>query len=184
VEADKTIYTYSARGEEGKNLIVNRDAFAGGEWEVYGGFGIETLVTKGQARAHAKSSLDLSDSQINNAVVSKTITANKEIRVDSTGRWTQKDSALSYEFNNTGLALVQSDTADVFALRLNRKGRMPLVAYTLLPNPDIPRDVNLLTFKINPFYTKQGTLDGRVGSELDPDYPNASSLSSEIYRWH
>ncbi|OXM58604.1 hypothetical protein CFP71_01690 [Amycolatopsis thailandensis] len=62
---------------------------------------------------------------------------------------------------NTGYALVQSETADVFALRLAHTGAV--VAYRMLPNPDIPRDWNLLPFKINPRYTKQGTLDGMAG---------------------
>ncbi|MFC9249811.1 LamG-like jellyroll fold domain-containing protein [Amycolatopsis thailandensis] len=63
--------------------------------------------------------------------------------------------------SNTGYALVQSETADVFALRVEHTGAV--VAYRMLPNPDIPRDWNLLPFKINPRYTKQGTLDGMAG---------------------
>ncbi|WP_158634300.1 LamG-like jellyroll fold domain-containing protein [Amycolatopsis sp. WAC 04197] len=63
--------------------------------------------------------------------------------------------------SNTGYALVQSETADVFALRVRHSGAV--VAYRMLPNPDIPRDWNLLPFKINDRYTKQGTLDGMAG---------------------
>ena len=64
---------------------------------------------------------------------------------------------------NTGFALVQSETADVFALRLVHTGA--LVAYQMRPNPDIPKDWNIITFPIDPRYTKQGTLDGKVGLE-------------------
>ena len=63
--------------------------------------------------------------------------------------------------NNTGFALVQSQTADVFALRLAHTGA--LVAYQMMPNPDIPKDCNIITFPIDPRYTKQGVLDGKVG---------------------
>ena len=45
--------------------------------------------------------------------------------------------------DNTGLALVQSDTADVFALRMEHTGA--LVSYEMRPNPNIPKDWNILT---------------------------------------
>ncbi|WP_410651433.1 hypothetical protein [Amycolatopsis sp. cmx-4-54] len=50
--------------------------------------------------------------------------------------------------SNTDYALVQSETADVFALRVVHTGAV--IAYRMLPNRDIPRDWNLLPFKINP----------------------------------
>ncbi|WP_128818074.1 LamG domain-containing protein [Streptomyces sp. S063] len=67
---------------------------------------------------------------------------------------------------NTGFAFVQSDTADQYALRLTHNGA--LVAYRMVPNPDIPTDWNIIPFPINPQYTKQGTLDGLVGYFADP----------------
>jgi hypothetical protein len=79
--------------------------------------------------------------------------------------------------DNVGLALVQSQTADVYALRLAHTGA--LIAYQMRPNPDIPKDWNLITFPLDPRYTKQGTLDGKVGLEPDADYPNALSYSSD-----
>ncbi|GAA0270692.1 hypothetical protein GCM10010302_05320 [Streptomyces polychromogenes] len=85
---------------------------------------------------------------------------------------------------NTGIALVQSQTADVFALRLAHTGA--LVAYRMLPNPDIPLDWNIIHFPINPRYTKQGTLDGAVGFNdrgkvVDPDYPTATGYGEYSY---
>ncbi|MFJ8470909.1 LamG-like jellyroll fold domain-containing protein [Kitasatospora sp. NPDC094011] len=85
---------------------------------------------------------------------------------------------------NTGFAFVQSDTADQYALRLKHNGA--LVAYRMIPNPDIPTDWNIIPFPINPQYTKQGTLDGVVGfaadpatgalqSFPDPDFPKAGT---------
>ncbi|MFF8955490.1 hypothetical protein [Streptomyces sp. NPDC014894] len=55
-----------------------------------------------------------------------------------------------------------------------------------MPNPDIPRDWNIVTFPINPQYTKQGTLDGGVGFDergkiLDPAYPNARQYGEYSY---
>ncbi|MEU0483315.1 LamG-like jellyroll fold domain-containing protein [Streptosporangium sp. NPDC006013] len=79
---------------------------------------------------------------------------------------------------NTGFALVQSETADIFSLRLAHTGA--LVAYRMVANPDIPKDWNIISFPVNPRYTKQGTLDGTVGFDdngkvRDPDYPAAGT---------
>ncbi|UBF24983.1 hypothetical protein K9N68_25580 [Kovacikia minuta CCNUW1] len=78
---------------------------------------------------------------------------------------------------NVGLALVKSDTADVFALRL--KHNSALISFQMRPNPDIPPDWNLITFPINPRYIKQGSLDGKVGFNPDRNYPNALSYSPD-----
>ncbi|QLJ02777.1 hypothetical protein HZZ00_18300 [Streptomyces sp. NEAU-sy36] len=91
---------------------------------------------------------------------------------------------------NTGFAFVQSDTADQYALRLKHNGA--LVAYRMVPNPDIPTDWNIIPFPINPQYTKQGTLDGLVGYAADPttgalnpfpdpDFPKAGGGGSFSY---
>lgn len=85
---------------------------------------------------------------------------------------------------NTGFAVVTSETADIYALRLAHTGT--LVALRFRPNRDIPRDVNLLPFPINPHYTKQGTLDGALGygergKIVDPDYPNARGQGAYSY---
>jgi hypothetical protein len=84
---------------------------------------------------------------------------------------------------NYGFAIVQSATADLYALRLGHSGA--LVTYRMVANPDIPPDWNIITFQINPAYCKQGTLDGLVGYAAkgsggalqpfaDPDYPKAA----------
>jgi hypothetical protein len=78
---------------------------------------------------------------------------------------------------NEGMALVQSQTADVFALRLVATGA--LVAYQMRPNPDIPRDWNIVTFPLDPQYTKAGVLDGKIGLEPDKDYPNGLTYTSD-----
>ena len=68
---------------------------------------------------------------------------------------------------NVGYALVVSSLADVFVARLLRSKRM--VAYQVLPVPDVPPEVNTITFQMNPAYTLNGTLDGLVGSEAADD---------------
>lgn len=87
--------------------------------------------------------------------------------------------------SNVGHAMVQSQTADLYALRLAHTGA--LVRYSMVPNVDIPMDWNLITFPINPLYTKQGTLDGRIGCtsdgaiQLDEHYPNARGYGEYSY---
>ncbi|MFD7595696.1 LamG-like jellyroll fold domain-containing protein [Kitasatospora sp. NPDC059812] len=86
-----------------------------------------------------------------------------------------KDNGRRFVPSNTGYALVQSETADVFALRLAHN--RALVCYRMMPNPDIPRDWNLIPFPINPRYTKQGSLDGSVGQD-----ENGSQVMEEEYQ--
>jgi hypothetical protein len=97
----------------------------------------------------------------------------------------ENDDAIAYPAvgrrfvpDNVGMALVISETADIFALRLKHNGA--LISFQMRPNPDIPPDRNIITFPINPRNTKQGSLDGKVGFEADPNYPNALSYSSDI----
>lgn len=84
-----------------------------------------------------------------------------------------------------GFALVQSDTADMYAMRLAHNNA--LVSFRMQPNPDIPKDWNLIAFPINNRYVKQGTLDGRVGYDdkgvvvLDPDYSDAMGQGEHSY---
>ena len=96
-----------------------------------------------------------------------------------TRRVDDDDDDATFRAANTGLALVESETMDVFALRLVGSGA--LVSYSMLPNPDIPRDRNLITFEMNPRYTKQGTLDGRAGLGVDLAFPNAASGPGSSY---
>lgn len=119
----------------------------------------------------------------------------KITRQELRGAWENKDDTANSYINkavgrrfipsNVGLALVQSDTMDVFALRL--KHNNALVSYRMLPNPDIPKDWNLIVFPLNPTYSKQGTLDGKVGVkedgsvQCDPHYPNAATYGEWSY---
>lgn len=89
-----------------------------------------------------------------------------------------------YQPSNVGFALVESETADLYAVRMAHN--RALVAFRMVPNPDIPKDTNIIPFPINPRYTKQGTLDGTVGYSdrakvLDPDYPQAVDYGEYSY---
>jgi large repetitive protein len=81
---------------------------------------------------------------------------------------------------NNGYALVKSLTADLFAQTLKSTGA--LFGLTAVPNKDIPEDVNILSFPIRADYTKNGTLDGKVGLVNDPSYRGADLVRGSYFK--
>lgn len=93
--------------------------------------------------------------------------------------WLNPTIGRRYIPSNVGCALVKSLTADLYASKLRSTGMM--VKLTVVPNPDIPEDVNIINFPINPKYVKNGTLDGNVGLKPDPDVdPRAPSYFQPV----
>ena len=93
------------------------------------------------------------------------------------GAWEPADDMLNpvvgrrYVQDNVGTAFVKSSTANLYMEAI--KGTQTAVKYTLIADPSIPEDVNIIDFPINPRYVKNGTLDGKVGFKNDPDWPDA-----------
>ncbi|MEU3173021.1 LamG domain-containing protein [Streptomyces sp. NPDC007000] len=154
------------------------------------GFGTATPLAEGQMKLGVSGSLEYANTWSQDTRVSQGRNTARKTSLALTGHTEDPAKVLNaaigrrYVPANTGLALVQSQTADVFALRLAHTGA--LVAYRMLPNPDIPLDWNVIHFPINPRYTKQGTLDGAVGFDdrgkvLDPDYPTAANYGEYSY---
>ncbi|OXM51744.1 hypothetical protein CFP71_24425 [Amycolatopsis thailandensis] len=85
-----------------------------------------------------------------------------------------------YQPLNLGYALVESMTADLYAMRLRSTGAM--IGKMILPSLGIPPDRNILTFQIDPRYAKNGTLDGKVGLVNDPDYPQADVTRGSYFK--
>jgi hypothetical protein len=92
------------------------------------------------------------------------------------------DSAIGRRFvvDNGGYALVQSLTADLYALTFRATGAA--VGTIIIPNPAIPPDRNIIVFPMNSQYTKNGTLDGKVGLANDPAYPDADERRRSLFR--
>ena len=170
-QATKCTYSYGTRREDGYNTQMNAHGGIGAKWHVEAGIGVVAAIETGHLVLSAKSMSEWAWGYNNNEVSGSTLHKAQDLRVDLSGTWVGKeDGSEQYEPANVGVALVESETVDVYALRLKVPHR-PLVAYQMRPNPGIPKDRNLITFQINPFYTKQGTLDGRNGLERDADYP-------------
>ncbi|WP_051836431.1 LamG domain-containing protein [Streptomyces sp. NRRL WC-3742] len=194
-EADQVLQSMSASKTESTNTAFNASFGAetdAGTMAVTAplGVGIATPAAKAQLKLAVTGSLEFSNSWSEDTKISQGKNTARKTKLALTGYVEDPAKVLNsaigrrYVPANTGMALVQSQTADVFALRLAHTGA--LVAYRMMPNPDIPLDWNIIHFPINPRYTKQGTLDGAVGFNdqgkvTDPDYPTATGYGEYSY---
>jgi len=172
-EARTTTYTYASDRNTGFDAALEATAKVGADAEVSVGVGVETKALKVTGAVGLKTTFETTQGWTDNATAGQ---GRVTTRVSTLGLRGRKDGD-RWRPDNVGFALVQSDTADVFALRLAHTGA--LIAYEMRPNPDIPKDWNIITFPLNRFYTKQGTLDGKVGLDADADYPNAGAYSPD-----
>nr|VFK36475.1 MAG: FG-GAP repeat-containing protein [Candidatus Kentron sp. SD]VFK39126.1 MAG: FG-GAP repeat-containing protein [Candidatus Kentron sp. SD]VFK77798.1 MAG: FG-GAP repeat-containing protein [Candidatus Kentron sp. SD] len=186
--ADEVNYSYSNGRENGYQSSMELSATLGG------GVDLETLVAPLgfgvsigmdiEAYVQGDVSFESEGAYATEQGFSSGRNRARSLEVTLGGNWEDRDTANQLNSYlgrrwapaNMGIALVQSETADMFALRLAHN--QALVSYSLQQNPDIPKDWNLLPFPLNPRYVKQGTLDGKVGfTETgavveDPDYEN------------
>ena len=197
VESDNVSYTISTSRTSGFNSSFEATLSASVSAEkiiitaplgIGVGIMAADLTVQGSVGTKLDTDLQWSSSEQQGSGVNISRNASVSLR----GNWGPTDISLRlnkalprrYVATNVGFAIVESETADLYAIRLAHN--RALVAFRILPNPDIPRDTNLLSFPINPRYTKQGTLDGTVGYDqngkvLDPDYPQASSYGEYSY---
>lgn len=188
MEAEDKTYTFSATRDYGFKLNADVAVRFGGTTTVEAvtaplGFGINTQVLKTTAAGGPRIAVETAHGWLDEASVAFGLSTAKATSLELRGRFAPGTevgiSKVPRLFlpENLGQALVKSETADVFALRLRHNGA--LIAYQFRPNPDIPKDVNILSFQIDPAYTTQGTLDGKIGSEAHQSFPNALQRSSD-----
>ncbi|MGF1426444.1 LamG-like jellyroll fold domain-containing protein [Kitasatospora sp. LaBMicrA B282] len=196
-QADQVVQTLSSGGEKTADSSLALKFSQSSDSDTLAviaplGFGTASPVAEIDLDSYLGTTLEFSNGWGDQTDVSESLETARSTMVGLSGGWESddpqhqidKDGGRRFLPSNTGYALVQSETADVFALRVAHPGAV--VAYRMLPNPDIPRDWNLLPFAINPRYVKQGTLDGTVGFTttsklLDPHYPNASDYGEYSY---
>ncbi len=194
-EADQVVHSLSASKTRSTNTAFNVSFGLETVADVMTvaaplGFGTASPLAEGQLKMAATAGLEFSNTWSEDTSVSQGKNTARKTKLELTGYTEDPANVLNSDLGpryvpaNTGMALVQSQTADVFALRLAHTGA--LVAYRMLPNPDIPLDWNIVHFPINPRYTKQGTLDGAVGFDAfgkvtDPDYPTATAYGEYSY---
>ncbi|NEQ67038.1 MAG: hypothetical protein F6K21_16330 [Symploca sp. SIO2D2] len=190
-EPESVNYIYAASKETGFDMSIDTTVGMGFAYKAEAGFGYIQEVANVTSTVGIKTTFEYSSSHLNESSVSYGRNTTKTSRLELRGAWEQAGSEINSAVGrrfipaNTGFALVQSDTMDVFALRLAHNNA--LVAYRIMPNPDIPKDWNIITFPLNKTYTKQGTLDGKVGLkedgsvQCDPDYANATTYGQYSY---
>jgi hypothetical protein len=197
VEANSVSYTIAASKDSSFTSSFEASVSAELEQEletVIAPFGVGISIKLGKLKLNASQSLKL-DTELkwssNQQQTNKT-NVSKMTNVGLGGAWEDPDinrrlnkaMPRRYQPSNVGFALVESETADMYAIRLSYN--RALVAFRMVPNPNIPKDTNIIPFPINSRYTKQGTLDGAVGYDqngkvLDPDYPEATNYGEYSY---
>jgi len=195
VEADNVQYSLGASHESTLDASFRLAASMGGGNSTLVvsaplGVGTASEMVEINMEAALEGNIELSNAWSSDSSVSSGKNVSKQTRVTATGNWESDTNILNpaigkrFVFNNVGFALVQSDTADIYALRMEHN--QALIAFRFQPNPDIPKDWNLVPFQMNPRYVRQGTLDGRVGmtergNVYDPSYPNARDYGEYSY---
>jgi hypothetical protein len=184
-EAQETTYTYSATKEGGFDMEVDLGLKLGFKSKTDAGVFLITSVEESKVLVGIKAHFEAAWGWSEEASTGVSRTAGKTTSLELRGRYTTPEETTParepfgrrFVPDNVGLALVQSETADVFALRLKHNGA--LISYQMRANPDIPKDWNIIHFPINPRYVKQGVLDGKIGPIADVDHPNALTYSSD-----
>lgn len=152
---------------------TDADFFLGVETEVLeGAAALEFVGVKALSfKLGAKGSLALSRSDTADSTVSTSVTISSTDHIELRGHVESApafpDLGVRFLPKNVGYALVVSTLADVFITRLSQTQRM--ISYTVLPTPDVPPQINTITFLIDPAYTLNGTLDGQVGTHAADD---------------
>lgn len=190
-EADNTIRTYSAEKDNGLNmsLAVNLGAQFGVGFEAGLGFYADVLESK--LKIGMSSSLDANYGWQSGAQVETGSTKTLSNELTASGNWEAEQPhpvkgsiyeafGRRYVPDNIGYALVKSRVANLYALRLRGSGT--LAAMQIVPDPDIPEDFNIIIFNINKNYTKQGTLDGWIGSHKDTECLSGDQQKGSYYK--
>ena len=197
IEADNISTTLSTSKESGFNSSFEASVTLGIEQELETviapfGTGISIKLGEGKTSLSASTKLDTELNWSSSQEQSYSTNVSKMTTVSLGGNWENPDieqrlnqhMPRRYQPANVGFALVESETADLYAIRMAHN--RALVAFRMVPNPDIPKDTNIIPFPINPRYTKQGTLDGAVGYSdrgkvLDPDYAQETEYGEYSY---
>jgi hypothetical protein len=181
VEAENTVQIYSAESNRGFNQ----------NWDLGSGLGYKTKFENGTAlgaffstttldfecfilgRLSIENNYDYLSGGGAEIETARTLTN----KIGTVGDWEKPNEVLNpdlgrrYKFANVGYALVRSGVANMYSMRMRKTGT--LMGITLMPDPDIKEDYNVIMFELNPTYTKQGSLDGKIGFKNDPDFPAA-----------
>ncbi len=177
-QAEEVSYNFSTSKESGWRVGVEAEGFAGVAIDtIIAPFGIG-LSVKGKIGAAVASNWETTGKRSESYERGTSSNTEYAFSASLAGYDNRlQESERYYMLGNTGFALVKSKTADVYLLRLAHNNAF--VSINWQPNPDIPEDVNIISFPINPLYVKQGCLDGKFGGKADIHYSQAQSNYGE-----
>jgi len=188
-ESDEVTYSFTTTNNESVGFELNLKGGYAAEGEVGTSVGIgaeaDVKAANMEASGGLSTKIDYSSGSSNEITFDFGVTNNKATSLTPPGNWENPDNILNptvglrFITQNNGLALVKSATADLYMSCI--KGTNTPVKYSLVPNTEIPVDVNLIDFPIDPKYIKNGTLDGKVGLKNDPDYPGADTKRGSYF---
>ncbi|SHG35866.1 LamG domain-containing protein [Dysgonomonas macrotermitis] len=138
-------------------------------------------ITKLEAKFLVATNIDWAENETNGKSISSSFHTAESHLMYNCGDWEAPDIKGGFFLqsgerrfipSNEGYALVKSGSADMYTLLLEDTGT--LVGVSVVPNKEIPEDVNIVYFPINPAYVKNGCLDGRIGLQQDPESSDRS----------
>ncbi|MCB0636859.1 MAG: hypothetical protein KDC54_09600 [Lewinella sp.] len=182
IEAEDTLSAYSSSSDQGSHTQTEYTvgALVNTEVSVMGYLTVDLDMKSGY-----KNQVEVSSGTLHNSAIKSGSTRTITRALELVGSWEDTAQALNpvgrrYVPANVGYALVKSRTSDLYALKLRHSD--VIIAYETLINPDIPEDWNIIMFQMNPGYTKNGTLDGKVGLENDEHYPAADAERGSYFK--
>lgn len=173
-ETGTRTFTYLGSRDLGTDSNVSAQLGFTVDSETQAGIGVQQKVFGLNFSLGLQVSAQETLSALAEATVAEELATVSRRAVEVRGRWVPNTYAVDggrgdlFYPTNVGYALVRSGTADVFALRLRDSGG--LVGYAVTPDPDVPEDVNVISFPLREGYVKNGTLDGWIGYEPDTSY--------------
>jgi hypothetical protein len=93
-------------------------------------------------------------------------TSNPPAALPKTAPTEEKFGQRMYVPSPYGTAFVTSETLDVYQQTLLQTNTV--YGFVRVPDPQIPRDLNIVTFRINSKYLRPGVLDGVIGYAYNP----------------
>lgn len=185
LDTGETTLVYTASRDNGFDMSVDAKLGFAAEQKIEAGVIVSSLIFGFLSKFGVHATFEHSLGWLSEASVTLGSQRATSKKVELFGAWEPNGynvdggAGRMYIPNNMGYALVVSGTADLFAMRV--KGLGTLVSYAVAPNPDIPQDTNILMFKLNPQYVKNGTLDGWIGYQPDHAFPNLQPGETESY---
>jgi Concanavalin A-like lectin/glucanases superfamily len=195
--ADQVVYTYTANRNKGFNFSMTTTLQGGYMGNTMVGLGVYEGVANVEAFIGGQEQNSYGTSQQDGVSPTTGLSQSQlsQMSLDAYYYDAQDGLGPRHVPRNVGYALVKSSVADQYALLLPTTGAV--IGYQLVVNPNIPPDWNIITFQINPYYIRQGCLDGQFGiastwpgqqqglyGQLvnDPHFPAAGGTADASYR--